>query len=70
MECGASHVVNAHRLLRTRGDTTNQFTLTKKTMHSGRCSWSQKTAKSAFRATLPSPGEVITVKGVFTVKGI
>ena len=70
MECGASHVVNAHLVLRTRGDTTNQFTVTKKTMHSGRCSWSQKTAKGAFRATLPSPGEVITVKGVFTVKGI
>ena len=69
MECGASLVVNAHRI-RIQRYFTNQFTFTKKTMHSGRCSWSQKRAKTASRATLPSPGEVITVKGVFTVKGI
>ena len=69
MECGASLVVNAHRI-RIQRYFTNQFTFTKKTMHSGRCSWSQKAAVAVTRTTLPSPGEVITLKGAFKVKGI
>ena len=68
MECGASLNVTAH-LTRKQRCTTNQFTR-KKSMHSRCCSWSKKAAVVASRATLPSPGEVITLKGAFTAKGI
>ena len=69
MECGASLLVKTHLQVKPRG-TTNQFTI-KKGMHSRCCSWSKKAVvHEASRATLPSPGEVITLKGAFTAKRI